>query len=759
MNTMSMFSRSISWILLTFVASDSLSAQYRWMEFVRLLQGRAQHSSEVIGASKVLVAGGFVVQDADSMSYTITASCEIIDIVGRSVAQASPMNVPRAEFPLLMDSDSNLIAIGGVTSDAFAGGGGNRNTAYVEKYDRRSGRWLRIGELNVARRQHAAVFLNPKEILVVGGRLDDLGPTPASEIFDVETGTSRFTFEYPQSVNCPKLARLRNGRVVGFSGRESGPGSRRFSSTFMFDPTTDTWKKWRDMYAPVAWCSVIRLWDGSVLCSGGSTWESGEITKPVSFIARDSGAGFITMGKLMRPRSQHATAQIDERTCVTVGGWDEVWNGMRTSEIIDLVTGTCKQYGTVAPHVNCTMASLPRPEGSIETYLPRVTLAISGQSGLVFDGSANARSISVTDIVEVLVGPTPEFCSNHAVNVLSIIKGGFAGGSGRKVSAVGSGSVSTDGSLQLVPAVPFSRGGVWTTELIPVGCGFSSEFIFRSQSGANRAFDDGSLPGADGLAFVLQPTSREKIGETGGGIGYDGLSNALAIEFDTFKNDENLDSNGNHIAVQSSSLGGVLSAKHAPNSLLGIARNVPLLRDGVDYHVRIDYDAFLKTLTVFVDESGAFQTPRLVVNNVDLEKALKLKDGKYAFAGFTSSTGEAVASYSILSWKICACDNAIVGVAESPVDSKNNEVVLVDAVPMPVSSTCNIRLGALSGLEHARIEVYDMLGERMNQNVTSRADMGSGLLTVDTSILPDGVYLFKVLLPEGVMVARVAVAH
>ena len=41
--------------------------------------------------------------------------------------------------------------------------------------------------------------------------------------------------------------------------------------------------------------------------------------------------------------------------------------------------------------------------------------------------------------------------------------------------------------------------------------------------------------GADGIAFVLQPNSSTTL-TVGGGIGYDDVTNAFAVEFDTWKN-------------------------------------------------------------------------------------------------------------------------------------------------------------------------------------------------------------------------------
>ena len=44
--------------------------------------------------------------------------------------------------------------------------------------------------------------------------------------------------------------------------------------------------------------------------------------------------------------------------------------------------------------------------------------------------------------------------------------------------------------------------------------------------------------GADGFAFVLQNDRRFALGEGGMSLGYGGIANSLAVEFDTYYNPE-----------------------------------------------------------------------------------------------------------------------------------------------------------------------------------------------------------------------------
>jgi len=118
---------------------------------------------------------------------------------------------------------------------------------------------------------------------------------------------------------------------------------------------------------------------------------------------------------------------------------------------------------------------------------------------------------------------------------------------GNAAAPVGSANV-----LRLTSAGPSQAGSAWFNIQQPVAGGFTTVFKFQ--------FTAGSVPPADGIAFVVQNSSLSALGQDGGSIGYadgglpcgdtappcGGIPDSVAVEFDTFDNSTATDDpNGN----------------------------------------------------------------------------------------------------------------------------------------------------------------------------------------------------------------------
>ena len=189
-------------------------------------------------------------------------------------------------------------------------------------------------------------------------------------------------------------------------------------------------------------------------------------------------------------------------------------------------------------------------------------------------------------------------------------------------------------ALRLTTAAPDLRGAAWNVTKFTLIGGFTTDFKLQITGRAGAA--DGDGPGGDGLAFVIQNSSPTAIGGTGGAMGFIGIANSVAVEFDTFDNgSSNGDPNGNHVAVR------------AGANQLGVQPLTPLLQDGAVHMARVVYDP-TGELRIFVDD---LSTPVLTVP-IDLATVLSL-DGGRAWLGFTAATGGAVENHDVLSWTVC----------------------------------------------------------------------------------------------------------
>src|SRR5215470_15623779 len=148
-----------------------------------------------------------------------------------------------------------------------------------------------------------------------------------------------------------------------------------------------------------------------------------------------------------------------------------------------------------------------------------------------------------------------------------------------------------------------NAGSTWNTTQQPVASGFSTTFRFQitQLSGVN---DDDGNNGGDGFAFVIQNSSGTALGATGGGMGYGGITNSVAVEFDTFRNALTGDPNGNHISIHT---GGTAANSNLEDHSLGIAANLPNMSDGNIHTAGILYTP--GTMTISLDGADVLTVP------------------------------------------------------------------------------------------------------------------------------------------------------
>jgi hypothetical protein len=204
-------------------------------------------------------------------------------------------------------------------------------------------------------------------------------------------------------------------------------------------------------------------------------------------------------------------------------------------------------------------------------------------------------------------------------------------------------TVLTGPVLQLANNVS-QTSSAWLGTAIPVSSAFTTTFRFQITPAASS----GPNSIGDGFAFVIQaaPTGAATLGATGYGmyIGYDGIPNSIAIEFDTYENGQYDDPAGSHIGIQS--LGTQPNTPDHTNASANFGGpTLASFADGNVHTATITYDGSA-TISVYLDGSA---TPVLSsAVPINLNTLLGLSGP--AYVGFTAATGAAQENSDILSW-------------------------------------------------------------------------------------------------------------
>lgn len=242
------------------------------------------------------------------------------------------------------------------------------------------------------------------------------------------------------------------------------------------------------------------------------------------------------------------------------------------------------------------------------------------------------------------------------------------------------GDVKTDqASLRLTKAgQEWHAAAAWHNESQDITDGFETTFSFQISNlrAANDLYDGNSVvdrngeTGGDGFAFVIRNQASNAVGYAGGGQGYSGIANALAIEFDTWDNSQDFETWGggvaedyslessNHISVQ-----GLTDGNYGeyPRYSLGYTDNIVDLSNGDIHEATVRYES--NRLSIFLNSILAME-----VDDLDLGGIVGADE---ATLGFTSGTGAAWQSNEILDWSY------------TELEAREQETVATQTVPEP----------------------------------------------------------------------------
>jgi len=261
-------------------------------------------------------------------------------------------------------------------------------------------------------------------------------------------------------------------------------------------------------------------------------------------------------------------------------------------------------------------------------------------------------------------------------------------------------------ATQMTYSEPSQAASMWFSIPQKVAEGFNVWFQFKITPSSNSGNT------ADGIAFVIHNAQGVSgtdpsgscsetgygptvVGSAGGCMGYGGIDNSLALEFDTYYNSNFGDPqahtspteptyNDNHIALQDCGAGNINSPDHniclvtlaatqstpavstlIPNPASSSTGNVVTLADGNVHDVVIVYNGPLdtpaNTISVYLDPQYnqgthtpvAGSTP-IFTGPFDITQAINLLNSgsanDSAYVGFTAGTGAAFETHEIMAW-------------------------------------------------------------------------------------------------------------
>ncbi len=175
----------------------------------------------------------------------------------------------------------------------------------------------------------------------------------------------------------------------------------------------------------------------------------------------------------------------------------------------------------------------------------------------------------------------------------------------------------------LTQSINDQHGSVWNNTRIDLNQNF--DFVFQVYLGCTDA------NGADGIAFVLQPTSTS-VGSSGGGMGYQYVSPAVGVTLDTYQNlVEDNDPYYDHIAIQ---LNGDINhvTSNCLTPLTPISATSDNVEDCMNHTMRITWNAATKTMTVYFDNQLRVSAVNDFTNTV-------FSGNSMVYWGFTGATG------------------------------------------------------------------------------------------------------------------------
>ncbi len=288
-------------------------------------------------------------------------------------------------------------------------------------------------------------------------------------------------------------------------------------------------------------------------------------------------------------------------------------------------------------------------------------------------------------------------------------------------------------------------GAVWQIEKLNLTKDFTTCFGFRVYNGFNNFMFEQSFPGADGFALIFQNSTPNPIGNNGGGIGYTGIRNSLAIELDLFGNYLNMDSifdpNGNHLAIFSNKTKPNISNHKSDAFIKEKLDIIEILGDSSIYFFNVDY--INKKMRVSISKDSLDFSNSLEIENFDFSDYISLDQNEYSYIGISSATGTAVQTHEILNWSLCGDTKFLNTSIED--DSYLDELLFY---PNPVNDILKFNPKS----EIKSVKIIDLMGNNVFETNTNEKideinleNLNSGMYFIEIKKMDERILYSKVI--------------
>ncbi len=278
---------------------------------------------------KVLISGDSIWHSDGS------ASTEIYDYTNNTITKGPAMNCPRGRHAAVALSNGNVVLFGGKNDDLVPS-----QLSSCEVLDVKSGVFCHVGHMSNNREKLAAVQLQNGIVLLVGG-YDGSRCLNTCEFFNPETNGFSASAAKMKVGRCGHTASLLASGKVLVAGGFSASTMKNLNTSEIYDPENDSFSDGPVMTSKRSGHTATNLPNGTTLLCGGHDKELLDTTE----MYHPADNCFYPSGSLFAPRSSHFAACLPNGLVLLGGGSTK--QIAQTMELVNPVTFDTYQTTTL----------------------------------------------------------------------------------------------------------------------------------------------------------------------------------------------------------------------------------------------------------------------------------------------------------------------------------------------------------------------------------------------------------------------------